>query len=103
MFEPRIEGVDTKRMIDFKEFQTIFNVGSKARFNKVDILNSFRLNTDDENPEFISIKHLREILYDAGHNEVEQIAMTQHLMEQAVDGRINFETMIDKEFAQNRR
>ena len=78
MFEPRNEG-DDKRMIEFKEFTSIFNVGSKARFNKVDILNSFRLNTDDDHPAMISIKQLHEILYDAGHNEAEQLAITLHL------------------------
>ena len=74
-------------------------MNSGSRHRELDVLNSFRMNADDPDSEYITIKKIRDILHELEMDEVEIISMTEHLMAAAEDGkRLNFEEFIKKEF-----
>ena len=60
--------------IGFNEFLNIFSLKSNNQYNKVDVLNAFRLLSKEyDRPGWIKIERVREILAEMGLEDVDII------------------------------
>ena len=87
--------------IGFNDFLQIFSLKSNNQYNKIDVLNAFRLLSKEyERPGWIKIDRVKEILAEMGLDDVDIIQLTSQLENRCKedDGMFNFEEFVEDAF-----